>query len=117
MDVNVLALFIPIISILVTGAAVIYYLWAQNKERLAMIEKGVDPSKFIRTRPVNNNSVAKWGLLLIGVAVGIIVGAILQHFTKLDEGALMFASILLFGGLGLLTYYFTVGKKSEQKGE
>ncbi|QKG78771.1 DUF6249 domain-containing protein [Tenuifilum thalassicum] len=117
MDVNVLALFIPIISILVTGAAVIYYLWAQNKERLAMIEKGVDPSKFIRNRPVNHNSVAKWGLFLIGVALGILVGAILQQYTRLDESALMFASILLFGGLGLLSYYITIGRKNENKQE
>jgi uncharacterized membrane protein YbjE (DUF340 family) len=116
MDVNVLALFIPIISILVTGAAVIYYLWAQNKERLAMIEKGVDPTKFQR-RKINKDSAAKWGIVLIGGAFGIIMKEILFQYISLNEVSLFLISVLFLTGIALLIYYFTIGKKSEQKGE
>lgn len=115
MDTEKLALLIPIISVLVTGAAIIYAIWAQNRERLAMIEKGVDPSIFTRRR--TNKTVAKWGMFLVGIALGLIVGALLIHYTTLSEPALMFASVLFFGGLGLLTYYFTVGQSKDSQNE
>lgn len=109
---EVIAVFIPIVAILVSGIALVYALWAQNRERMAMIEKGMDVSDIYKKRPGNPNSAAKWGFLLVGVALGLIIGAILIHYTALAEPAVMFSTIFLFGGLGLLIYYFTIGKKN-----
>lgn len=108
----ILALLIPIVAILVSGGALVYSIWAQNRERMAMIEKGLDVSDIYRKRPSNPNSIAKWGFLLVGVALGLIIGAILIHYTALAEPAVIFSSIFLFGGLGLLIYYFTIGNKN-----
>ncbi|MGE0078523.1 MAG: DUF6249 domain-containing protein [Bacteroidales bacterium] len=109
---EVIAVFIPIVAILVSGIALVYALWAQNRERMSMIEKGMDVSSIYRRRESNPNAVAKWGFLLVGVALGLIIGAVLIHYTALAEPAVMFSSIFLFGGLGLLIYYFTIGKKN-----
>ncbi|BDX37404.1 hypothetical protein CYCD_07590 [Tenuifilaceae bacterium CYCD] len=108
---SILAIFIPIVAIIVSGGALIYALWAQNRERMAMIEKGMDVTSIYKKRS-NPTAVAKWGFLLVGVALGLIIGALLIHFTALSEPAVMFSSIFLFGGLGLLIYYFTIGKKN-----
>lgn len=109
---EVIAVFIPIVAIIISGLALIYALWTQNRERMAMIEKGMDVSAIYKRRQGNPHSVAKWGFLLIGVAVGLLVGALLIHYTQLSEPAIMFSSIFLFGGIGLLIYYFSIGRKN-----
>lgn len=107
-----MALLIPIIAILVSGVALIYALWVRNREHMAMIEKGMDVSAIYRRRVGSPGGIAKWGFLLIGVAVGLLVGALLIHYTQLSETAVMFSAVLLFGGLGLLIYYYTIGRKN-----
>lgn len=80
---------------------------------MLMIEKGVDPSTFIQ-KPKNSSSVAlKYGLFLAGIAIGILLGAILERTTTLEEGAAYFSMILLFGGIGLLLYY-VIEKKNDR---
>ncbi|HPD95590.1 MAG: hypothetical protein H6537_07560 [Bacteroidales bacterium] len=111
MNAPVLALLIPIIAILVSGFAIIYAIWAQNRERITAIQKGIDLSSYKLRRKNNPHASAKWGMLLVGIALGIIVGALINHYSSLSEPAVMISSILLFGGCGLLTYYFTIGVK------
>jgi len=112
-------LWIPIIGMITTFGTtfglVFYYLHTRNKQRLAMIEKGVDPKTFWPKPTSNKFASLKWSLLLIGVAIGLFIGAVIQKSTDLEEGA-QFAMVLLFGGLGLLTYYFIV-KKNDQAGD
>lgn len=112
---EILALFIPIIAIIVSGIALVYAIWTQNRERMAMIEKGLDVSAIYKKREGSPNAVAKWGFLLVGVALGLMIGAILIHVTELEQPAVMFSTIFLFGGLGLLTYYFTIGKTNAKR--
>jgi hypothetical protein len=107
---EIIAVFIPIIAIIVSGIALVYALWTQNRERMAMIEKGLDVSSIYKKREANPKAAAKWGFLLVGVALGLLIGAILINQTELEQPAVMFSTIFLFGGLGLLTYYFTIGK-------
>ncbi len=45
------------------------------------------------------------GMLFMGVAVGIIIGAILSNAGLLVEGANYTSMIFFFGGLGLVIYY------------
>lgn len=102
-------LWIPIVAIIFSHSAVfgILYIYFRNRnrERMLMIEKGVDPSTFIQ-KPKNSASVAlKYGLFIAGLAIGILLGAILERTTTLDEGAAYFSMIFLFGGIGLLLYY------------
>lgn len=82
----------------------IVYLGVRKKERQAMIDKGVDPSVFHELRP--GNAAIRYGLLLIGVAVGILIGNILDATTVLEEEVSYFSMIFLFGGMALIISYF-----------
>jgi hypothetical protein len=95
----------------VFGIMYIYYT-SRNKERLALIEKGADASLFNIGKEVSkrtfswNKFTLKIGMLFMGVATGIIVGAILTSAGVLSEGANLSSMIFFFGGLSLVLYYF-----------
>jgi hypothetical protein len=97
-----------LVLIVIFGSIVaIVYLSIRRKERMAMLEKGVDATAFITPQRKNSLSL-KYGLLLIGLALGILIGKILattQAFMYEEEAA-YFSMIFLFGGLALLIYYF-----------
>jgi hypothetical protein len=83
----------------------------RNKERMALIEKGADASLFNTGKthvPWFNwgKFALKTGMLLIGVGLGIIAGAILdsaQVFQDSESG--YFSMIFIFGGLALVIFY------------
>jgi hypothetical protein len=82
----------------------IVYILVRRKERLSMIEKGTDAALF-KTKS-NVPAELKWGLLFIGIGIGIILGRVFAAYTKLGEEASYFSMICLFGGLGLVIYHF-----------
>ncbi|MCK9218750.1 MAG: hypothetical protein M0P47_01705 [Bacteroidales bacterium] len=89
----------------------IVYLFVRRKERLALIQQGIDASIFESHK--NQPSSLKWGLLLVGIGIGIILGKILAVYTTLDEEPAFFSMICLFGGLGLI-FYHILAKKYEE---
>jgi len=88
----------------------IVYLFMRRKERLALIEKGVDASIF--EIPKKSLSSLKWGMLLIGIGIGILLGKILSVYTSLEEEPAFFSMICLFGGIGLIIYHLIARKSS-----
>ncbi len=107
-------IIIPVAFFLSMFGILYVYFSTRNKERLAMIEKGFDPIKF-KAKPENAGmNTLKWSLLMIGVAIGIFLGAILDEYADFPEEAAYFSCIFLFGGLGLFTAYL-MGKKEEKK--
>ena len=65
-----------VLTIIFGAIVAMVYLGIRKKERMSMLEKGVDASVFFT--PKKRNSYAlKYGLLLIGVALGILIGNIL----------------------------------------
>jgi len=92
----------------------IVYLSVRKKERMALIESGRDAKIF--NMESNVSPSLKFSLLLIGLALGALIGNILEEATALDNEVAYFSMILLFGGLGLLVYYF-VGKKNAKENE
>lgn len=83
----------------------VIFILVRKSERMAMLEKGVDASFFIN-KPQTSQQALKFGLLFIGVAIGILLGSILSATTVLPEEAAYFSMIFLFGGLGLVVNYF-----------
>jgi len=79
------------------------YLW--RRERMAMIERGMNP-RIDLPKPHTN---LKWGLLLIGAGVGLFLAYLLDRtvfsHTEDENVAIYFALIAIFGGLGLFTSY------------
>jgi hypothetical protein len=91
----------------------VFYIFivTRNKERMALIEKGADASLFntgkgVTRVPTNWGKITlKFGMFLVGIALGIVIGALLSQAGVLNEGANYLSMILLFGGLSLVLFY------------
>ena len=105
-----------LIPLVVFGAifGVVYvFVSARNRERMAMIEKGVDPKDFITKTKISVYSILKWALLLVGVGFGLFIGSLLEAYTTISEEPAYIASALFFGGLGLTAAFF-IQKKGQE---
>jgi hypothetical protein len=79
---------------------------ARNKERLALIEKGLDPSlSDKKTGAGSSHSALLWGLLLSGVGLGAFIGYVIAHNNDWSLNIIVHATAFLFGGIGLIIYY------------
>ena len=92
----------------------IFYIFVRKKERLMLIEKGADASIFVSKRR-NHSLTLKFGMLFIGVAIGILLGNILEVTTALREEVSYFSMIFLFGGIGLVINNFIERKQEKLK--
>lgn len=91
-----------------------YVTTARNKERMALIEKGVDISDIYKSKN-NANTVLKWGMFLVGAAIGIVVAYLLTSYAGMNAVAAYFSMILLFGGGSLVLYHWRMrGSQSAQ---
>jgi hypothetical protein len=90
----------------------IVYLAIRRKERMALIEKGLSADVLEAHR--RTPSTLKWGMVFLGVGIGILIGRILAEYTMLGEEESFFSMVFLFGGLSLLIFYF-LEKKLERK--
>jgi hypothetical protein len=106
---------VGVVFFIVTGAVLfgtlyVYYT-TRNRERMALIEKNADPSIL---KSESNGSFRlfpiKFGMMLMGIGLGILFGSILHATTVLEEEVAFFSMIFLFGGAGLFASYF-IGKK------
>ncbi|MGE5420790.1 MAG: DUF6249 domain-containing protein [Chloroflexota bacterium] len=101
---------VAFIAFFATVFGIMYLFYTtRNKERLALIEKGADASLF----DIKSVSSFSWGklslklgMLAIGIALGILVGAMLTYGGMLDEDINYASMIFLFGGLALVLFYF-----------
>ena len=104
---------IPVSFFLMVFAIVYISVTTRNRERLAMIEKGVDPKIFTpepRQVKVSGYATFKWGLFMIGLAVGLFVGALFDQYSDMPEGPMYISMILVFGGFALILAYLLKGR-------
>ena len=94
----------------------------RNRERMAMIERGMDPSNY-KAQPAPYQNL-KWGLLLIGAGLGLFVAYLLDRTvfmnTRDENEAIYFGLIAVFGGIGLVLSYNIEKKElhnNDKKGE
>ena len=116
-------LLIPLLAIICTIGlpilviSIIVYKSVQTKhqEKLAMIEKGMilqEPEK--RT---NKYTALRNGLLLVGLAVGAMIGLGISETWLRDSfaGDFMIAIMtILFGGIAFLAYFFMIRSMQKQ---
>ena len=82
-----------------------------------MIEKGMGAEDIKslyarnpwRSSPLNS---LKWGMICIGVGLAILLGMWLREAYMVGEGVFP-GLIALFGGLGLIVFYFAAHRKAE----
>ncbi|SMO51823.1 DUF6249 domain-containing protein [Solitalea koreensis] len=109
-------ILVPILISLGAFLMVFGLRYLDNKERMAMIERGMVPGARKRRSP---SGVLKWGLLFIGVGVGLILAFILTNYVFIEmeeekQTAVYFSMIFICGGIGLLGSY-RVMKAEEEK--
>ena len=89
------------------GFAMIFGIaYLKTRENLAMVEKGMNPKEQVnRPAPYKN---LKWGLLLVGAGLGVLVAYLLEITiarNEHDTEPLYFALIAIGGGTGLIISY------------
>ena len=118
MDTGNLGIMAGIIISLGFFAMLFGVVYLHKRERMAMIERGMDPRRYKpQSAPFQN---LKWGLLLIGAGLGLFLAFLLDNYafrTEYNDGspAIYVALIAIFGGLGLFTSY-RIEKKEADKG-
>jgi len=76
----------------------------KNKEKSALIEKGIDPS-LLDSKPKNQPNSFKIGLLLIGIALGVMVGYILNFTLGIPNFVAYSTMILVICGIMLIYFH------------
>ena len=91
------------------------YIMTRNKERMALIEKGVSAELF--NKPINAGQWSlKLGIMAIGVGIGVVIANLFVSIGLLDEEVAFPAMIFIFAGVGLVaSYYLAEGNKKESK--
>jgi hypothetical protein len=105
-------ILVPIASFAAIFGIIYVVVTARNRERMSMIEKGVDPKDFLSKSKPSVYGIIKWALLLVGVGLGLFLGSLLETYTDIPEEPAYFGCALLFGGLGLVVA-FLITKKGE----
>jgi fucose permease len=82
----------------------------RHKERRMLMEKGADPSTIFQPVKSEKFTSLKYGLFLIGIAIGLFFGSIFEKEMGMPEEVAYFSMVFLFGGLALVISYF-LGKK------
>ena len=85
---------------------------ARNREKMALIEKGVDISEIYQKKDYRNATL-KSGMFLVGVAVGLFMAYFLTVITSINGVVSYFSMILLFGGLSLIVFHWYNSKQPE----
>lgn len=110
-----MALSIPILAVL--GLVIIFWRKGESNRqiRLAMIEKGMDPSLLVERVDENSKKYAslRFGLLAAGAGLGLIIGNIVTSSMPLGQEnpePIVLSSLLLFSGAGLVVYHIIARK-------
>ncbi|NCD69210.1 DUF6249 domain-containing protein [Mucilaginibacter agri] len=105
-------ILIPIVVPTAMFLTIFGIVYLYKRERMAMIERGMDPRRYKpQSAPFQN---LKWGLLLIGSGLGLFLAYLLDRTAfgnDSDNEAIYFSLIAVFGGLGLFISYLIEKKE------
>ncbi|HTY10180.1 MAG TPA: DUF6249 domain-containing protein [Bacteroidota bacterium] len=113
-----IGILVPIILFIVVGAVVWKHIESRHMERIAIIDKGLNPADYKELYKhhaftINPLSNLKWGLLAIFVGLGSLTAMYLYNAYRLEE-TIYPGVILVFGGVGLVVFYFIASKKLKE---
>lgn len=100
---------VPTCFFITTTALIFGIRYMSNKEKMAMIERGLDP---LGTRnqisPPKPFVSLKFGLLLVGLGLGLLFSIFIVRAISMSENeavAVYFGCLSVFGGIGLIVSY------------
>ena len=103
--VPIVGMLIPIIGTIGVFTMIVFLRKYDNDEKMAMIAKGITPPQKV-SHQVNPSHSLRWGFILVGFGIGLLMGSLLESLTNIDGDTAHFSMIFIFGGLGLLLSYF-----------
>ena len=106
----VFGIMLPIIISLGAFVMIVYIRKFANLERMAIIEKGLNPDLFKTEK--STSGTLRASLLLIGVGIGFLVGYWLDRTFDMEEVG-YFSMLFIMGGLGLGLAYLIEEKKAK----
>ncbi|WP_036678176.1 DUF6249 domain-containing protein [Daejeonella oryzae] len=114
-------ILIPITLFICFFAMVFSLRYFSNRERMSMIQNGMDPG--LQKSQPQPFVILKWALLLMGAGIGLFTAYILDNtvlnqangFQNNENPAVYFALIGIFGGLGLFISYIIEKKETISK--
>jgi len=106
----VFGIMLPIIISLGAFVMIVYIRKFANLERMAIIEKGLNPDLFKTEKSASGTLRAS--LLLIGIGIGFLVGYWLDRSFDMEEVG-YFSMLFIMGGLGLGLAYMVEEKKAK----
>jgi len=89
-----------------------YVTSARSKEKMALIEKGVDLTQIYQKKDYQNVTL-KSGMFLVGIAVGLFLGYFLTQITSINGVVSYFSMILLCGGASLILFHWYNNKQEK----
>ncbi|QEK52619.1 hypothetical protein FYC62_13865 [Pedobacter aquae] len=115
-------ILIPLTIFIGSFAVIFGWRYLTNKERMALIERGLNP---IPEKPESkSNYYLKLALLLMGAGLGLFLAFVLDRtvfvnnvneWGNTENEAVYFSLITLFGGLGLFISYMIDKEEKQQK--
>jgi hypothetical protein len=114
MDVNgLIAIIFFFTSLMVIGGSAII---GRHRERMGMIEKGMKAEdikamfgrSFEEPHPLTS---LKWGIVLVSVGLAVMLGLFLHSAYNNIEGGIFPGLVAVFGGAGLILFYFIANRK------
>lgn len=114
---NVVVFLVPI----TLGLGLFMMLWGiryfENKENMAMIERGMEPRK---RRTADPSRTLRNALMFIGAGAGLLLAIMVSNAFGLTDGqetGVYFSLIAIFGGLGMLAAYLYERRNPPAKDE
>jgi len=108
---------IPLSLFLTVGVIWGGYILSRHRERMAIIEKGLNPQDLKAlyeraARPASPLLSLKWGIVFVAIGAAVLIGMWLHAAFGVDEGAIA-GLIAMMGGIGLIVFYVIAGRKAE----
>jgi len=103
--------------------ACVFFTWffihnARTKERMLLIEKGIDYSNFPNSGNFSIKFRFPWlkiGIIITLISIGCLIGLIIEPFAPSNiHGAIPILFMFLFGGIGMILAHFIDKPKEEQ---
>jgi hypothetical protein len=105
---DLVGLLIPIVFILV-GASLLWKVTDADKQvKLAMIEKGLDPSTLKGRDATKKFGALRFGMLLVGISTGLLAGFLINSLLSVAaefHEIVVATTTIFFAGLSLIIYH------------
>ena len=112
-----------VVTVIFGTLVLIIKILSDNRIRKSLIESGQldEKAKFLylkgERRPIDPLTSVKWGMVLVGIGLALILGQFLNQFMYFgDAEGLTFGLMFLFAGIAFLIYY-NLKKKEGDKPE